>query len=366
MPNGWKVSSDLYEQFKQWYQEKYGWLKAQFVPRNEPGLEENIYYKTFLREIGMLAPEAPTRYIETPGAGRWPTTAMYERPAGPEMPLEVARRWETRLEAQPWLTTGETEEEYYARQPWQKMGVTEQAFLRKQWGFPTEEELRREAEQEERARQITPYQEWMIEARRAEMEASNLERQVDWYKQQLDLAQRRAQQRTQARQQTWERRQTPQGWMTNEERRQRILLWEEDREQLLSALDPHRDWITRYKIETQRNPWISRREEMEGMKLRGVTLGAERPREPTPTVPATPSWLREMYPEKLGERISKIPVAPLGGQQWMRMPETQRQRWMSFAEYGGAEPMDLLSQMAMMRPQQPVIPRRWAAPRQWG
>ncbi len=74
---------------------------------------------------------------------------------------------------------------------------------------------------------------------------------------------------------------------------------------------------------------------------------------PAPTTPPTPSWLKQMYPQ-LGANISKVPIAPLSGQQWLAMPESQRQGWQGFAEYSGAIPMDLESQRLMMQTETPM------------
>lgn len=71
----------------------------------------------------------------------------------------------------------------------------------------------------------------------------------------------------------------------------------------------------------------------------GMTYGgAPTPSVPTPTGPATPAWLKNLYPQ-LGAEVA--PISELGqvsGQGWNRLTGTQQSRLMGFAEFSGADP----------------------------
>jgi hypothetical protein len=100
------------------------------------------------------------------------------------------------------------------------------------------------------------------------------------------------------------------------------------------------------------------------------TEGGANPEPPNfqgPSTPPTPSWLKDMYPQ-LGANITSQPIAPLSGQQWGAMPESQKQGWLGFAEFSGAIPMDLLSSMEQMLPNTPAGAGRtsWRPSRQRG
>ena len=55
------------------------------------------------------------------------------------------------------------------------------------------------------------------------------------------------------------------------------------------------------------------------------------------------------------DEIKKLPIATPSMQWWERQPESARQGWLGFAEYSGATPMDVLSEMQrqLTQPKQP-------------
>lgn len=93
---------------------------------------------------------------------------------------------------------------------------------------------------------------------------------------------------------------------------------------------------------------------------------------PKPWHPETPEWLQAMYPERgekemWGTQRGGKP-AMLGapsGQAWGKLAPSQQMGWMGYAKHTGAKPLDLLTQMQKMLPQEPQIARRWQPARQY-
>lgn len=111
--------------------------------------------------------------------------------------------------------------------------------------------------------------------------------------------------------------------------------------------------------------WVGREEDVIGAQKKASRKKRDRKEKPRWIPPPTPGWLAGLYPQlTAGAPLSKVPMAPLSGQAWTRLPESQKQQWMSFAEYSGGIPMDLLSQMQMMLPRAPTRTRGWRPARQ--
>jgi len=91
----------------------------------------------------------------------------------------------------------------------------------------------------------------------------------------------------------------------------------------------------------------------------------EEPTPEKPRTPPTPAWLPQFVPQlKAGEPIAKYPIATPSGQQWMRMPWSQREKFAGYAEWAGQPYRDILERMAMMRPRTPTTSRRWTPAKQ--
>ena len=100
----------------------------------------------------------------------------------------------------------------------------------------------------------------------------------------------------------------------------------------------------------------------EGFNTLIEPAGGQEPR-PSAT-PATPGWLKQMYPQ-LGANITKMQgIAPPGGQAWGRLAPSQQQKWAGWAQWSGAKPQDLLAQTQKMAPRQARTAGRWTPARQ--
>lgn len=332
-------------------------------------------------------------------------------------------------------------------------------------GVPVQPEWRMRAIEEEEVEEapftLTPWEEWQkdIEERKFAWEQQGVQRDIS--QQYLEHM---------GRMQDWRERQAYQsratfgvqaqgtGWRSEvdvyrQEQEQRGKLWEDWRKRMLGSLDPDRDWMQRYQLEQQRNPyqvqetsmveqaaiyktklalskkefgrqqqilagmpagefvpqtpkqasafgalvretqkqtalqnWIKEAEASPeyqeeigragigevpeggwGMVSREAIEaagGVPMPSEPArPTTPATPSWMRELYPQ-MGAHVEKRELAPLSGQFWGRMKPSERAQWWGYAKWAGGKPEDLLWQTQQMLPRQPRIAGGWAPARQ--
>ncbi len=83
--------------------------------------------------------------------------------------------------------------------------------------------------------------------------------------------------------------------------------------------------------------------------------------------PSFPGALSQLIPGLTpGEPISKVPVRTPSGQLWARTPESTKQMFAGYLDWVGQPFGDVLGQMAMMQPQDPIGARfrRWQPARQ--
>ena len=215
--------------------------------------------------------------------------------------------------------------------------------------------------------------------------------------------------------------------ITKAQQRQMQAQWELQRQQMLGQLNSPGDWIKRWMLQQERNPYephvstpderaenirteIERVVEEGPERFRGLvdpygegggewdteteieiskayqsqlknlgkqyeqaqkvlaTWGGPDDVSKKAKTPPTPPWLAQWYPQQLqtGQPIKQLPIATPSMQWWERQPESARQGWLGFAEFSGAIPMDVLSEMQrqLLQPKQPTQ-RSTARQRTW-
>mgnify|MGYP001608377911 FL=1 len=214
--------------------------------------------------------------------------------------------------------------------------------------------------------------------------------------------------------------------ITKAQQAQMATQWELQRQKMLATLNTPGDWIKRWMLQQERNPYEphvstpdERRENIGAEIGRVMEQGPEAFRHlvdpygegggewdteteieiskayqsqlknlgrqleqaekvlesyggeaetPRPKTPPTPPWLAQWYPQQLqvGQPIKQLPIATPSQQWWERQPESARQGWLGFAEYSGATPMDIKSEMErqLLQPKQPTQ-RSVARQRTW-
>lgn len=244
--------SQKYEQaFYQWLTEQYGWqawIIKQMYGRAPFFQGQNPYY-----DFWLSAGKPIERIANAPPVQRqWQPSGMGEKPYGPEMPPEVATAWEGRLEAEPWLKTGQTQEEYYAERPWERIGVEEEAFrvrqTREMYGYPPEEEAEPG---------LTPYQQW---------QTGFQERQFAWTQSEAQRRQREAawQGRSDYAQMRIQAFQQGQGGREGMTQTDKARIYESIRNEILSGMGTtsDRDWIKYWQVKNAPNRYAQEEPEM--------------------------------------------------------------------------------------------------------
>jgi len=105
--------------------------------------------------------------------------------------------------------------------------------------------------------------------------------------------------------------------------------------EIMSRLKTAEDKLVEF---TTSPDYIQGRLEAEGK----VASPAPEPTRP-PATPATPQFMRELYPS-MGERLEKQPVVAPSPALWQRWLPSQRQQYLGYAEWAGGKPEDILWQ----------------------
>ena len=146
--------------------------------------------------------------------------------------------------------------------------------------------------------------------------------------------------------------------------------FEREREfELLRTPDTAFNWIKRWKIQHQFNPFTEEGtgfESPEEERSNRMDIRAEREEARRTALPSTPAFLKTLVPG-LGERISRDVAIPTpSAQQLSRLDPSQIQKFGGFAEFAGQNPEDIFSRVNRMLPESPATASRFrfAPPRQ--